>query len=95
MLVLSEVSFCELTFCETSHGEMDFGELSHSSSSQQKRQDAKVIYMYTETGIKLKEGEVALVLLSAQAEVLSKVIEKKVLHMVVRDSRLCSADFFF
>ena len=28
----------------------------------------KVIYMYIETGIKLKEGEVALALLSAQAE---------------------------
>ena len=49
--------------------------------------------MYIETGIKLKEGEVALVLLSAQAEVLSKVVEKEVLHMVVRDSRLCSAAF--
>ena len=30
--------------------------------------NAKVIYMYIETRIKLKEGEVALVLLSAQAE---------------------------
>ena len=43
--------------------------------------------MYIEAGIKMNEGEVALVLLSAQAE------EKEVLHMRVRDSGLCSAAF--
>ena len=49
----------------------------------------KVIYMYIETRIKLKEGEVALVLLSAQAE--ERLQKRKFCIMRVRDSGLCSA----
>ena len=49
----------------------------------------KVIYMYIETRIKLKEGEVALALLSAQAE--ERLQKRKFCIMRVRESRLCSA----